>query len=211
MPYPHKLADVPEGLTLYVPDPEQVKPTYEKLLANDTSTAFPFWAKIWPAARAMASFLKSNPEWVLNKHVLELGAGIGLPSFFAASLASGILISDYAPEAIALAQKNIEYLGLMHVQAKQIDWNHFPDHISGDTILLSDINYAQEQFASLLALIREFLDQGATIILSTPQRITASPFVAALEPYIKRSVLEIVSEQDCLVEIRIIVLARNLI
>lgn len=211
MPYPHKLADVPEGLMLYVPDPEQVKPTYEKLLANDTSTAFPFWAKIWPAARAMASFLKVTPRWVLNKQVLELGAGIGLPSFFVAPLASGVIISDYAPEAVALAQRNIEYLRLDHVQAMCLDWNHFPDDITCETIILSDINYAPDQFESLLALIRKFLEQGATILLSTPQRITASPFITALESYVRSSVLEIVTEQDRLVEIRIVVLTRNLI
>ncbi|HJV21026.1 MAG TPA: hypothetical protein VJ552_14165 [Sediminibacterium sp.] len=211
MPYPHKLADVPEGLMLYVPDPEQVKPTYEKLLTNDTSTAFPFWAKIWPSARAMVSFLKVNPGWVLNKQVLELGAGIGLPSFFVAPLASGVIISDYAPEAVALAQRNIEYLGLKQAQAMYLDWNHFPDHITGETILLSDINYAPDQFEPLLTVIRKLLDQGAVILLSTPQRITASPFITALESYVRSSVLEIVTEQDRLVEIRIVVLTRNLI
>jgi predicted nicotinamide N-methyase len=210
MQYPYKLTDTAEGVKLYVPDPEHTKPVYEERLANGASTKFPFWAKIWPSAIAMVAFLKSNPNWILNKQVLELGAGIGLPSFFAAPFASGVLISDYDPEAIELAKKNIEYLALKHVGAMQIDWNHFPMDIRADTILLSDINYAPDQFESLLSLIRKWLEQGTTILLSTPQRITASPFITALEPFIKSSVLETVSEQGQLVEIRIVVLANPL-
>ncbi|MDD2792190.1 MAG: methyltransferase domain-containing protein [Sediminibacterium sp.] len=210
MLYPHQLTETEEGLNIYVPDPERVKPVYEQLLARDPSTKIPFWARIWPSARAMVSFIKSNPGWIINKQVLELGAGIGLPSFVAAPLASGVLISDYDPEAILLAQKNIEYLGLKQVQAMQIDWNHFPDQIKADTILLSDINYAPDQFNSVQTLIRKILDQGSTILLSTPQRITASPFVSALEPYIRHSVLEMMPERGLPVEIRILVLENPL-
>jgi len=209
MVYPYKITDTVEGIKLYIPDPERIKPVYVERLANDSLTRFPFWAKIWPSAIAMVSFLKSNPGWILNKQVLELGAGIGLPSFFAAPLASGVLISDYDPEAIELAQKNIEYLDLKKVQAMQIDWNHFPKDIQADTILLSDINYAPDQFESLLGLIRMWLEQGTTILLSTPQRITASPFVTALEPFIKSSVLKMVPEHGQLVEISIVVLTNS--
>lgn len=210
MRYPHQLTETEGELKIYVPDPERIKPVYEQLLAADSTTKFPFWGKIWPSAIGMVSFLKSNPGWITNKQILELGAGIGLPSFFAAPLASGILISDYDPEAILLVQKNIEYLGFKNVRAMQIDWNHFPEHIQADTILLSDINYAPDQFNSLLSLIRNLLDQGTTILLSTPQRITASPFVTALEPFVKTSVLEMVPEHGQLVEIRIVVLINSL-
>lgn len=209
MQYPYTITDTAAGLKLYTPDPGRIKPIYEERLANDASTRFPFWAKIWPSAIAMVSFLKNNPEWILNKQVLELGAGIGLPSFFAAPFASGVLISDYDPEAVQLAKKNIEYLGLKQVKAIQIDWNHFPMDIQADTILLSDINYAPDQFESLLALIRKWLEQGTTILLTTPRRITASPFVTALEPFVKSSVLEMVPEQGQLVEISILVLTNS--
>ena len=195
-----------DGLELYVPDPQQVKPVYENLLAKDDTTPFPFWAKIWPSAEAMISFLKEEPQWIDNKQVLEIGAGIGLPSFAMATLASKMIISDHAPEAVALIEKNIQWLGLQHVKAMCLDWNHFPDDIRAETVLLSDINYAPEQFGPLLVLIRKFLEQGTAIILATPQRITIAPFAEALQPFIKRSVLKTVEQNKQETEIRILIL-----
>ncbi|MES2371165.1 MAG: hypothetical protein V4557_01210 [Bacteroidota bacterium] len=207
MIYPDKLITIQDGLKLYVPDPEQVKPLYEKLLDKDNTTPFPFWAKIWPSAEAMISFLKEEPHWIDGKHVLEVGAGIGVPSFAMAAHASAMIISDHAPEAVALIEKNIQYLGLQHVKAMCLDWNHFPGDMRAETVLLSDINYAPEQFGPLLALIRTFLEQGATIILSTPQRITITPFAEAIHPFIKRSVLQTVEHSSQTVDIRILVLS----
>lgn len=200
--------ELQDGISLYVPDPERVKPVYEQLLAKDAATPFPFWAKIWPSAIALSSFLKTEPDWIEGKRVLELGAGIGLPSFVMASHAAEMIVSDHAPEAVALMEKNIQYLGLHHARAMCLDWNDFPDDIKAETVLLSDINYAPDQFEPLLALIRKFLEQGATIILSTPQRITITPFAEALQPFIKHSVLQTVEEMKQAVDIRLLILEK---
>lgn len=205
--YPVKLTAVQDGLMLYLPDQEQVKPVYEASLQKDPATAFPFWSKIWPSALALSSFLKEEQGFIKGKKVLELGAGIGLPSFAVAELASGITISDHATEAVALMQKNIQYLGLQHVKARQLDWNHLPEDVNAEIVLLSDVNYAPDQFNALLALIRKFAEQGSSIILSTPQRITITPFAEALHPCIRQSVLRTVACLNQDVEIRILVLS----
>lgn len=199
---------MPEGFLLYLPDPEQVKPVYEASLEKDPATAFPFWAQIWPSALALASFLKEEQGLIKDKKVLELGAGIGLPSFAVAELASEMTISDHAPGAVALIKKNIQYLGLQHISALLLDWNHLPEDICAETVLLSDVNYAPGQFDALLALIRKFTEQGSTIVLATPQRITITPFAEALQPYIRQSVLKTVTGLRQDVEIRILVLSR---
>ena len=196
-----------DGSTLYVPDPKLVKSTYEFLLDKDDTTPFPFWAKIWPSAIALSAFLKEEPHWVEDKQVLELGAGIGLPSFTIARLASEMIISDHDTEAVELMEKNIQYLGLQHVKAICLDWNHFPAAIKAETILLSDINYAPDQFDPLLGLMRKFLGQGSTILLSTPQRITITPFAEAIQPFIKRSILQTVEHMKQMVDIRILILS----
>ena len=189
MRYPQILAKFENGLSLYLPDPDQVKPTYEYLRLKDASTPFPFWAKIWPSAIGMTAFLKKEPHWIEGKQVLELGAGIGLPSFMMAGLASEMIISDHAIEAVKFIEKNIQLLGLQQVKARCLDWNDFPDGIRVDTLLLSDINYAPDQFGPLLLIIEKFLAQGTTIILATPQRITATAFVERIQPYIQRTIL----------------------
>lgn len=206
MVYPITLQEVQEGLSLYVPDPGSVKTVYEQLLEKDPKVAFPFWAKIWSSSIALSRFLQTEPEWVRGKRVLELGAGIGLPSFSVAKQVAEVIISDHAPEAVALIDKNIQYLALSHAQARLIDWNHFPADIFADTVLLSDVNYAPGQFAALLQLIRKLFDQGTVIILATPQRITASPFAEALQPFIKRSFSQAVSGKEQEMDIRILIL-----
>jgi len=208
MSYPDILLEIQNGFSLYVPDPEQVKRVYEQLRTKDQGTPFPFWAKIWPSAMALTDFLQQHPHWIKDKQVLELGAGIGLPSLLMAKQAAGIIISDHAAEAVVLLQKNIQYLGLANVKAVCLDWNDLPEVIRADTLLLSDINYAPEQFAPLLALIRRMLVQGTTIILATPQRITIMPFAEAIQPYIKESVLQTVVDNSRPVEIRILVLTQ---
>lgn len=197
-----------DGFLLYVPVPELVRPTYEELLTVDTTVSFPFWAKIWASSRAMTLFLESEPTWIQSKRVLELGAGIGLPSFKLAHDAMKMTISDHDVEAVELLEKNIEFLGLKHAKARCLDWNDFPEDITADTLLLSDINYDPSQFKPLLNLILKFIDSGSTVIIATPERITASPFAMALEPFIQRSFLQSVVEMNQQIDIRMMILSR---
>lgn len=206
MRYPNSLVDIIDGFQLYVPDSALVKTIYENLLANDSSTPFPFWAKIWPASIALSVFLQKERHWIKDKHVVEIGAGIGLPSFVIAPFAAEIIISDYAKEAVELIEKNIEYVGLKNIKAMCLDWNNFPAEVNGDIILLSDINYAPSEFESLLLLINRFIKQNCTVIIATPQRITASPFVEKLKPFIKHAVLQEVQIVDEKIDIGILIL-----
>jgi len=207
MLYPTTLVDFPGGLQLHVPDPDQVKPIYDQLIAINPDTVFPFWAKIWPSSLALTSFLQKETQLIRSKHVLEIGAGIGLPSFSISREASTLVISDYSTEAVALMEKNIEYLVLQHAKAIYLDWNHFPSDLTADTVLFSDINYDPEQFEALLTLIKQLLEKGATVIIATPERISAVAFAVKLEPYVSLSLLETVETAHQTIDIRIFVLS----
>jgi len=207
MLYPITLVEFPGGLQLHVPDPDQVKPIYDQLIAINPDTVFPFWAKIWPSSLALTSFLQKETQLIRSKHVLEIGAGIGLPSFSISREASSLVISDYSTEAVALMEKNIEYLVLQHAKAIYLDWNHFPSDLTADTVLFSDINYDPEQFEALLTLIKQLLEKGATVIIATPERISAVAFAVKLEPYVTSSVLETVETAHQTMDIRIFVLS----
>jgi predicted nicotinamide N-methyase len=184
MHYPVQLKSVNETLSLYLPIPAEIRPVYEKLLQAAPETPFPFWTRVWPASLALMAFLESNKQWVTGKNVVEIGAGTGLPSFLIARIAASVIISDHAAESVELMEKNISYLGLDNVKAMCLDWNHFPDTVKADTVLLSDINYAPEQFGPLFILIRRFLEEGTTVIIATPQRIMGVPFAEQLSPFI---------------------------
>lgn len=193
-------------LSLTIPDPDKLKATYETLLLNNTETEFPFWAKCWPSSLAMLTFLKNNDQFIANKTVLELGAGIGLPSFFAAKMAASVVITDYAAEAVELMQFNIEKLQISNAKALKLNWNDFAGEIAADIILLSDINYDEKDFESLKSVLNTYLKRGATILLATPYRINASSFVSYFSLFILEQELITVQNEGMEVTIGLFVL-----
>jgi predicted nicotinamide N-methyase len=211
MQYPVQLTQISAEKAIYVPVYESVKAIYTDLLAMDPATPFPYWAKVWPSAIALHNVLKKHPSLIKDKTVLELGAGVGLPSLLMANEAKAIQISDYNSEAVELLRKNIAHLQLQNVQAMQLDWNTIPENITAEVVILSDVNYDPTQFETLTKLIEKFIHQGCTIILSTPQRIMASPFVLALSEFIIADYVEMVDENGVTKEISILVLSKTLV
>jgi hypothetical protein len=67
--------------------------------------------------------------------------------------------------------------------AEQIDWTQMPEELEWEVLLMSDVNYNQEDFEVLLSLLQGFLVKGKTILLSTPQRLVGKSFISALLPY----------------------------
>lgn len=208
MLYPIQLTQISAEKAIYIPIYEQVKDIYASLLQLDPTTPFPFWAKLWPSSIAMLDVLKAHPHLIQNKHVLEIGAGIGLPSLMMAGITKSIQISDYDLEAVVLLKKNIEHLQLQNAEALQLDWNHIPKNMNPEVVILSDVNYDPGQFDVLIHLIDKFLNQGSTILLSTPQRIMASPFVQKIETSITEQYEVLVDENGIKKEISILVLSK---
>ena len=211
MQYPVQLTQIGAEKAIYIPAYEAVKAIYADLLELDPGTPFPYWAKVWPSAIALLNILQKHPSVIKDRTVLELGAGVGLPSLLMANEAKAIQISDYNSEAVELLRKNIAHLQLQNVQAMQLDWNTIPENITAEVVILSDVNYDPTQFETLTKLIEKFIHQGCTIILSTPQRIMASPFVLELASYIVAEYLELVDENGVTKEISILVLSKTLV
>lgn len=115
--------------------------------------------------------------------MLELAAGLGLPGFVAAGYAAHITTSDYAPEAVTMLQAATELNGYNNVSCRLLNWSALPPDLAPDTLLLSDINYEPAAFDVLFRVLLHFLDKGTCIVLTTPQRLMARPFVERLLPY----------------------------
>ena len=208
MQYQVQLTQIDAEKAIYIPAYEAVKTIYAALLELDPASPFPYWAKVWPSSIALHNVLKKHPSLIKDKTVLELGAGIGLPALMMAGITKSIQISDYDLEAVALLKKNIEHLQLQNAEALQLDWNNIPENLNPEVVILSDVNYDPIQFDTLINLIDKFVNQGCTILLSTPQRIMASPFVQKLETYIKDRYEVLVDEKGIKKEISILVLSK---
>lgn len=209
--YPLQLAVIKNALSLYVPDQALVRTTYQKLVDTDPTVLFPYWAKIWASADAMVQFLQEQPIWIQNKIVLEIGAGIGIPSLSIATLAHKIIISDYAPDAVMLIQKNIEHLKVTNAQAMYLDWNNIPVDINADTILLSDTNYDPSAHNNLILLIDKFTHNGSIIILATPNRLASNPFIESISKFVIISKKYMINGKNGATEIAVLVLKNNLL
>jgi predicted nicotinamide N-methyase len=211
MKYHIQITNLENGLSIYIPNPILVKPTYEQLLLQDVKTPFPFWAKLWASSKVLTKFLITQPDWVTSKTILEIGAGIGQPSFTIANKAKEVIISDHNKDAVALIQTNISHLGLTNSKGLILDWNVFEWNtldfpFQADVILLSDINYAPGEFGPLLKMIAHYISNGAVIIIATPQRIMGATFIESLQEFIKHSHTESILEQDVQVPINIYIL-----
>ena len=167
-----------------IPVADALQQWYQQQLKTDEHTPAPYWAQVWAASYALCNFLAERNELIQHKTVVELAAGLGLPSFLAAQTASSVLCSDVSSDAVKLMQQSIAENKFNNCTAKVLDWNELPTELSADVLLLSDINYEPEVFATLYNVLVSFLEKGITIILSTPQRLLAKPFIEQLQPFI---------------------------
>jgi predicted nicotinamide N-methyase len=181
-----------------VPQPIAVQQWHQQQLNRQVPThVFPYWAKIWPAAKALTQFLADHPLLLKNKQVLELSAGIGLPSLLAAQIAQQVTCTDYVPEPLAYVTEAAKQH--TNFTTAVLNWNSLPKDLSTDVLLLSDVNYEPASFEPLLQVIHRFLQQGTTIIISTPQRLIAKPFIDALQPFCMRRQEIVADEVFCTV------------
>ncbi|HMO33938.1 MAG TPA: 50S ribosomal protein L11 methyltransferase [Lacibacter sp.] len=144
------------------------------------SPANPYWAQVWPAARALARYIDEHSTLVRDKIVLELGAGLGLPSLAAAAYAKAVCCSDADPRAVAFIRANADLNKCRTLEACVLDWNQLHQLPAADVLLLSDVNYDPTDFPRLLELIHHYHKQGSCILLATPQRLLAKSFAAEL-------------------------------
>ena len=65
-------------IEIFIPNATEVRKSWE-----EGRIASPYWAQVWPSAIALARFILSQPGIIKGKSVVELAAGLGLPSLVA--------------------------------------------------------------------------------------------------------------------------------
>lgn len=195
-----------DQVQLFVPDAAAVQNTYRQQKESNKEIPFPYWTQVWPASLGLATFIVQHPEYIANKKVLELAAGLGLPSLIAARKATSVYCTDYLPEAVATMEQSVAINNLHHVTCGLLNWHQVPNDLITDVLLLSDINYDPMEFDVLYQLLLYFLQKGCTILLSTPQRLMAKPFLESLQPWINHTEEVTVTHQLAPVTVSILVL-----
>jgi methyltransferase-like protein 23 len=210
--YPINITSVclPEGpFKLYLPVQENVEAVFKTQKLQSVDTLFPYWARLWPSAIALAAYLQQHPQVVAGKIVAELAAGVGLPSLVAASYAQQVWCSDISEEAMQVAAKSATLHKLENIQCEACNWSNLPDDFNAGVVLLSDINYDPDAFEALEKVLKDLIGKGCTLLLATPQRLMAKPFIEKLLPFVIAHSEETVSHEKEKANISIFVLRQG--
>jgi len=109
--------------------------------------------------------------------VLELGAGLGLPSLAAALGGGDVLATDWADDAVALLRANAARNGV-RLQVERARWDE-PEVLvraaPWDLVLAADLLYEARNATQLRELLPRL---GAETLLSDPGRPFATSFLA---------------------------------
>jgi predicted nicotinamide N-methyase len=136
----------------------------------------PYWAELWPSARALAR--RVGTRALRGARVLELGCGLGLPSIAAALAGGRVLATDWSPGAIAFTERNAVANGA-RLQAAVVSWADTDQLLARgpwDLVIGSDLLYEGRNVALVLDVIETVADHA---IIADPGRPTSIEFEAS--------------------------------
>ena len=145
---------------------ELLRPESPEALIDEEAFAddefLPYWAELWPAARALAEAL---PD-VLGLRVVELGCGLGLVSLVAATKGAEVTATDWSQDAIELLRENASRNGLA-VRAEVRDWRE-PWAERFDLAVAADVLYERRNVEPVLARLRELAPEAIVALAGRP-------------------------------------------
>jgi predicted nicotinamide N-methyase len=134
----------------------------------------PYWAELWPSGVALAGFVASLE--LRGARVVELGAGLGLPSLGAALRGADVLATDWAEDAVSLLRDNAARNGIM-LRAERVRWDDPSPLLAAapwDVVLGADLLYERRNADQLLELLPRL---GGDVLLAEPGRPFARAFL----------------------------------
>jgi predicted nicotinamide N-methyase len=147
--------------------------------AFNTDERLPYWAELWPSARALTRWALDAP--LPAGPTLELGSGVALPSLALQWRGARAVASDYYPEALEFARANAIRNSISPPDTLLLDWRHPPGLGRFPLVLAADVLYERRNADSLLDLLPRITEPGGRVVIADPGRIHAPDFRAALE------------------------------
>jgi methyltransferase-like protein 23 len=138
----------------------------ERFLRGD-SPRLPYGIALWPAAIALAHEIAARS--VQGAHVLELGAGTGLPGIVAATLGARVVQTDRNAAALVVCRRNAALNGVV-LEQRAADWTEWRETASYDLIVGADILYAESVHPQLRRIFDTNLAPGGQLLISDPFR-----------------------------------------
>ncbi|HEX2092334.1 MAG TPA: methyltransferase domain-containing protein [Longimicrobiaceae bacterium] len=135
----------------------------------------PYWADLWPSARALARRVLDGP--LPRGRTLELGCGVALPSLALLARGAEVLATDYYEDALLFARANAERNGLGGLPVRLLDWRDPPRELGCfGAVLAADVLYEQRNAELLAALLSRVVAPGGRVVVADPGRAYRSVF-----------------------------------
>ncbi|GAB3463471.1 methyltransferase domain-containing protein [Kineococcus endophyticus] len=146
----------------------------EEAFAHDEFV--PYWAELWPSALVLADVLPT--ELTGRLRVLEIGAGLGVPSLCAALAGHDVTAADWAPDSVDLLRDNAVRNGAT-LRAERWSWTDDPAPLAPpfDVVLAADVLYERRNVAPLLAVLPALTAPGGRALVADPGRLPAPEFL----------------------------------
>jgi predicted nicotinamide N-methyase len=153
----------------------------------DPDKQMPYWAKVWPSGVALADVVVERKREVTDRHVLELGAGLGVTACAVLEYGGHLVTADYSALPLAYCRLNTLVNTGRAPRATCFNWRHDsevtaaisqPDFRAGFPLIIAgDVLYEGRDAEPLLNVIERLLTADGTLWLAEPVRRTAQRFL----------------------------------
>ncbi len=160
------------------------------------SEKFPLWLKIWEASIVLADYLGSIPP---GKEILELGAGLGVISLFAASFGHKVVAADKEELPLRLLEKSAQE-NRLSLSIQKINWSAPEISQRFDLIVGAEIIFRKDHFEPLLRLFKTLIKPQGEILLahSSERKRVLIPFLHRAQEFfeIQTSIRRLRSQEE---------------
>ena len=168
---------------VWVPDdPDALLDELTQVEFDRSDERMPYFGTIWESAESLVAHVLAGPR-LDGRRVLDLGCGLGLCGFAAASRGAHVTFFDWEPRAVEIVAASARTQGLRPGTFDLVvgDWRTPPPMGPFDLILGADVLYERRNAPSVAAFLSSALKPGAQAWMTDPGRPQAEAFAACVE------------------------------
>ncbi|MFN3505103.1 MAG: class I SAM-dependent methyltransferase [Caldimicrobium sp.] len=145
------------------------------------SEKFPLWFKIWEASIILADYIASLEG---SFEIIELGAGLGVPSLVASAFGHKVLATDIDDLPLEFIKKSAQINSLI-VETQKLDILQPNLNQKFDLIIGAELVFKKKFFEPLLNFFKTFVKPSGEIVLShsSERKRSLIPFLYLAENY----------------------------
>lgn len=143
----------------------------------------PYFGVMWEAGVGLSQFL--TPSMCEGKKILEIGCGLGLPSFVATRFGGSVIATDFHADVPIFLKINQDKNNIIF-DYQVMNWRSEIDRTKNnlgqfDLVLGSDILYESQHPLEVAKALIAFLKPGGKIVLADPGRAYIQKFISSMQ------------------------------